>query len=864
MLRLALSTLRARTSLFAGSLAAVVLAVTLLTAAGVLLEAALRGEGEANRFHGATVVVAGDAAVGLDGRRHEPGFGDVEAPLVPRPLVPERLVERIARVPGVRAAVPDVTFYAQAVGSGGRPLTPRQGDRSAGHSWAGAAVTPFELTAGAPPRGPHDVVLDAATAARGGLRTGDRVTVLTGAEGRERYRVSGVAAPPRPGLTKDQSALFFAPETARRLAPAHGGRAHAIAVTAERGVHRGALADRIRKAIGPDDPSLSVLTDTAAAEVSRSDVLFTETLVFVVSMGSLAVFVALFVVAGGFAFAILQRQREIALLRLVGATPRQVRRMIGWETTAVGLLGAAVGVPAGAALAGPLAEGLVALGVAPAELRVEFAARPAAVAAAAALVITRLAVLAAARRAARVSPATALQEASLPSHRLPRARLLTGCVLLVGTGLFLAFGIATGGVQGAGLAFGAVLPLLVAVAVLGPLLVRPVLPLAGAVLRAVARRTGHLALANSAAAPRQVAAAAVPIVLLTGFAVSALFMQSTQQAAAARWADERLRADTALLAQDAEGLPPAVAKEAARLPGVTAAAATSSAWVRISVRTDEAESVNARALAADPRLSRALAVHVRAGSLAGLDAGRAVAVSEEQAKEYGWRVGDRVRLRLPDGSHAKLTVGARYDRSLGFTDLVVPAAVLRAHTPDPLLDAVYLTTAPDADRAALDRGLTRLTERWPTAAVADRAAMRDAGADNAATETWPVYLFSALIAAFTALALANALVMATLARSAEFATLRLAGATRRDVLALVAGESAVVTACGLVLGAAVSGVVLVGVSVALTGEPAISGPPGFVARAAGGAAVLALVSALVPARRMLRTRHNDQETWGNP
>ncbi|WP_329124143.1 FtsX-like permease family protein [Streptomyces sp. NBC_01465] len=848
MLRLAFSTVRTRRALFLGSLASVILSLVLLTSAGILLESALRGHGEADRFAAADAVVVGDPAVGLDNRGHPAGFGDLDAALTPRPLVPESVVDRVRSVDGVASVVPDRVFYAQVVGTDGTAVTPREGDRSYGHAWDSARVTPFALRSGRAPTGAREVAVDAVTAERGGLRVGTEATVLDSVEGQARYRVSGIVAPPRAGLTKDQSALFFAPGTALRLAP-DGGRLQAVAVFARPGTDTSALAARVRTAVG-SSPSLSVLTDTYKAELSGSDVLFINTLVFVVSMGSLAVFVALFVMASGFAFAVLQRYREIALLRVVGATPRQVKRMIGWETLVVAVLGAAVAVPLGALAAGPLARGLVSIGVAPEELHVRVGPWPLAGSALAGLVITRLAVWSAARRAARVSPTEALRESEAPDRRMPWSRLLTGFAFLLFTGAFLAFGIGMGGVAGSGLAFGGALTLLVAAAALGPALVRPLVPLVGLLVRTTAPSTGRLALANSAASPRRVAAAAVPIILMVGFTASALLMQTTQQSVAASWAGERLAAAQVLLPQDAPGLPPAVAREAARLPGVAAVSATSTASVRASVRADDAESATQPALAADAHFGEVLKPHVREGDLRGLAAGTAVAVSQEQAKDYGWRVGDRMKLRLPDGTVTTLRIGARFDRSLGFADLIVPAAVLRAHTPDAVLDAVYLIAAPGAQ---LDGAVSKLTKRWPTVHGADRAAMRAAGAADAVTETWPVYLFSALIAVFTALALANALVTATLVRAGEFSVLRLIGATRRNVLALVAWESAVIAGCGVVLGGAVAFVVLSATSVALSGAIHISGPPGFVIAAAAGATALALVSALVPAWRMLRT-----------
>ena len=858
MLRFALSTLRTRRSLFVGSLAAVALALLLLAAAGVLLESALRDHDEVNRFAAAPVVVAGNPELGLDGRDHPPGLGDPEAAAVPRPLVPADLVERIGALDGVAAAVPDLAFHAQPIGSDGRPAGPTRGARSLGHAWSSAEVTPFTLSEGEAPRGARDVVLDAATARRGGLRPGDEVTVLTGAEGRGTYRVSGVASA-EPGLTEEQGALFFSDATARRLAPP-GDLVNAVAVFPAPGTDPARLADRIREAVDAG-PRIEVLTDSRATEVSEGDLRLLDTIVFVVSMGSLAVFVALFVMASGFAFATAQRHREFALLRVVGATPGQIRRMLAWETLLVAVFGGALAVPAGAALAEPLARGLVRIGVAPEGLDVVVGPWPLVVAAGCGVLVTQLAALAAAHRAARVRPAEALAEAAAPARLLPVSRALLGLAFLAFTGLFVLFGVAVGGLAGSGLAFGGVLTLLVATALLAPVLTRPLIPPLGLVIRLLARRTGRLALANSVAGVRRVAAATVPIVLMTGFTVAALFMQTTQQSVAAEWAGERLVASHVLLPEDAVGLPPALAGEAARLPGVATASATTTAWLRAAVHNDEAESVPIPALGVDERVGEVLDLRLREGELRGVAAGDAVAVSDEQAGEYGWRVGDLMRLRFPDGTERELTIGARYDHSLGFADLLVPAALVLDHSPDPLLDAVYLVAAPDADAERLRAGLDELTRRWPTATAADRTAVERAGAEDAVTETWPAYLFGVLTAAFTALALANTQVMATLARSEEFATLRLAGATRRDVLALTAWESALVAACGLLLGGAVAAVALAGSSLALTGAVRVEGPPGYALAVALGAFALTLASALLPAWRTqpgtTRTRRKD-------
>ncbi|MFC7648076.1 ABC transporter permease [Streptosporangium lutulentum] len=74
---------------------------------------------------------------------------------------------------------------------------------------------------------------------------------------------------------------------------------------------------------------------------------------------------AIFVVASTFAFAVIQRRREIALLRAVGATPRQVRKMVRSEALLVGVLASAVGTALGLLGARLLADMLIEMGISP-------------------------------------------------------------------------------------------------------------------------------------------------------------------------------------------------------------------------------------------------------------------------------------------------------------------------------------------------------------------------------------------------------------------------------------------------------------------------------------------------------------------
>src|SRR4051812_3097309 len=178
MLRISLQTLRARRATLTGAFVAILLAVTLAYATGLLMAGALGPPG-AGRFASADLVVRADPTVTI-GRGED--AEDIDA--IPGPRLPQNVVERVSAVHGVAHAVSDVAFPAGAWSDGGRKLEAQDADRIIGHGWASAALTPYRLNAGHAPRRPAEVVADA----RLGAHLGDVIRVVT-RSGDERYRV---------------------------------------------------------------------------------------------------------------------------------------------------------------------------------------------------------------------------------------------------------------------------------------------------------------------------------------------------------------------------------------------------------------------------------------------------------------------------------------------------------------------------------------------------------------------------------------------------------------------------------------------------------------------------------------------------
>jgi putative ABC transport system permease protein len=850
MLRLATQNVRARKRAFAGCFVALLVATTLVAACGILLETGMRAEIPTERYAAAPLVVAGPQQLAIA----KPGSEAPEfEPLRERARLDATLTERIARVEGVRAAVPEVSFPAHVVTAsgailGGPPGQDSEGN-SLGHAWGSAVLTPFTLTTGRPPAGPGEVVLDAELARRAGLEVGDQVTIQATAPPRA-YRVSGIAtAPGGDGLAR-QSTLFFVTAEAQRLST-HPDRVDAIGVVTEPGVATDTLRQRLTAAV--EGAQVSMGAERGAVEFL--DLADAKTLLVELagSFGGIALMVALFVVASTLAFSVQQRSREVALLRAVAATPRQVRWMLCCEAQVVALAAGAAGALPAVALAGWLRGQLVAHGLVPDSFVLRVSPLPLLVAVGAGTATATLAAWLTARRAARIHPTRALGEAAVEPRPIGRLRLLIGLVLLAVGGAVVALVPNLQGEAGAASSFGIAMALVCAAAVLSPVLAAAGARLLGGPLRLLSRTTGYLAVANARTNSRRLGSAVTPLILALGLVGSVAFAQTTQGHAAMRQARAGLLADRVLVA--GAGVPREVAETARALPGVAAATAVARTGVIAEYRElgdAMVQTFGAQGVTPDG-LGQTMDLGVRGGSLENLRQGT-VAVSEYAAETIGARLGERIRLRLGDGTPIAPRVVAVYQRGFGFGDFTFPHTTIREHLTEALDETVLVRLADRADPSALDR----LARRYPGLVVLDRAGFQAAQATQQAQEGWVNLLLLGVLLCYVAVALANTLVMDVSQRARELALLRLVGTTRRQVLRMLRWEGVIVVLTGSVIGTVIAALTLTALSLGLTGDPVPYVPPLAGAALLAGAATLSMTAILLPARLVLRT--NPAET----
>ncbi|MGV9773001.1 FtsX-like permease family protein [Streptosporangium sp. NPDC003464] len=817
MLRLALATSRGRLLSLAGPFVALLFAVALVASCGLLMDSGLRARVPAERYGAAPVVVAGQQQVTLD--TEEPDLGQSLSEPV---AIPAALARKIAKVPGVTRVVPETSFPVGLTGADGRVI---------GRSWGSAGLTPYTLREGRAPATAGEIVVDVAL----GRKVGEKARVA-GRDGVREYTVTGVAGP---GLAR-QASVFFTGERAEELF-ARPGKVSAFGVFGE----GERLAERVERALGD---SVAVyagdqrgLAENASAREGREMLIALSA-----SLGGVIVMVAVLVVSGAFGLAVRQRDREIALLRAIGATPKQVRAMIGREALAVGTVAAVPGLPLGVAVGRWLFDQFVARGMVPEGFTPVVGPVPMLVAAGVGLVTAWLAARGAVRRAAGIKPTEALGEAAVERRELGRGRMIAGLVFLALGASASGLSVVAAGETAAASAGAIVLLLITAAALLGPWLVQLAVRLAGGVVGRTSPVSGYLAVANTRTAAKRLAAVASPLILMFAFASTTLFAQSTLGHAATQQALEGNRADY-VLESAGPGLPPDVVRAARDLPGVKGV--TETIGTTVIADTDE---MGSRTLKPLDAIGLTVPAHgidlgVTSGSLDRLRGDR-VALSTLTAGSLGASVGDTVRLRLGDGTPVKLTVVALYERGLGYGDVALPYPLVRDHSEAGMAGRVYVTGGTAERLTALAPGLTVLDRAGAGAAV------------NAAQEfsDWINLLVLGLIIVFIAISVVNTLVTATGARTREFALLRLIGGTRRQVRGMVRWEALLVGGLAVITGTLIAAPTLMALSYGVTGSPLPHVPSVAYAAMVVATMGLAYVATLTPARTVLLGRPAEQ------
>jgi putative ABC transport system permease protein len=810
--------------------------VAIVAVAGQVMATALGAPG-AGRFASADIVVRADPTVHV-GHGHKADRVDVQRPVLLSPGAPDR----VAAVPGVQSAVGDVAFPVAVIGRDGAPV-PTRGHASAhGHGWPSAALTPYRLLRGRTPVASSEVVLDQDLARSGSLAVGDEVRVVTPGGGTGAFRLVGIVSASRAQQAR-RSSVFFTQPRAEQLSGLGSGF-NAVAVRVRPGGDSAELEARIGAAAG-DHAQVLDSRHASAGDAGDSRAFDRVQLVSVVaSGGGLTVAITIFIVAGTIGFAVDQRRREIALLRVIGATPGQARRMLTRQTVPLGLLAGVGGCAAARLLYGPATAALRSGGLAPDGFTVAPNPIPYVIAVAAGALVSLLGTLIASRRALAGSPGEALVLSALPARRLAAVRVLAGLAAL-GGGVTLIVVLSSSALSYATLT---AFLLMAAVTLLAPVVVGWPSALAG---RALLPGGGAGFLAGSALVTARFRTGAVgaAIALVVALAGAQVLDVATARRATERAAASRVVADHVVVARAGDGLPPSVARSLAKVPGASVSGVVSTS-VYLLDRGLTRHGSGWDAAGVDPTsMSNTVDVDLRAGSLADVR-GHAVAVSETVARAGDLSIGSVLQARLADGTKAQLHVAAVYADSNGFGDVLLPHALALSHATAPLDSAVFVS---GGDGTTVSDALKQLAAKTPSALTLSRAAYLGRVKAQAQENVRAQWVIVALMIAVAVMGAFNTGAMAAAERRGELLLARLNGATKSQIAGALTLEAAAMSLVAIVIGMTVALAALVHADDDPTGGP-LAVPWSQLGLVLAGGAALGLVGMLIPAALVGRIR----------
>jgi putative ABC transport system permease protein len=723
-----------------------------------------------------------------------------------QPPFPAATVPTVAAVDGVAEAVGVAAADgARVIGADGKVLT-SMGPPRLGSNWTGESEL-VRLREGRGPAADDEIVVNAYVAKQAGLAVGDRVGVLT-RQPKQEFTLVGVFgySGDRDTLGGVQEVMFTEP-VAQRLMLGDSGVYSSISVRAADGVSHAELRDRVAAALGPQ---YQVKTGAQLAEESAAGI--QEGLGFfnniLLGFAGVALFVGVFLILNTFSIIVAQRTRELALLRAMGASRRQVITSVLVEAVVIGLLAAALGLAAGIGVGFGLAYlfATFAGGLALAPVGVPLAAVVSSVVVG--VVVTVVAAVLPALRASRIPPVAAMQEVATPDRPLTRitvAGALIGAAgaALLGVGLYADVGsplilILTG-----------VLVSFIGIALLTPLVSRPVVSVLGRLFSwSLPGRLGRL---NSGRNPRRTAITAaalmVGIALVTGVTV----VMDSAKVSLSKQAEDTIKAQVVISGEQSGPRPPsfdpAVLDRAAAIPGVRAAAGL---WNDQAVVNGERTYVNATDDLA--RLADAYGAAPATGTLATLKPGQ-VAVSTQR----GWPLGTELTVQLARGEAEAYTVVATYDeKALPGSILLPAAATARFGVPQPLFGFVRLTDGTPVE-AVLPQ-VKALVADSPEVSATDRSAFVAQQASQFDMIITMVQILLALAILIAVLGVVNTLALSVLERTRELGLLRAVGLGRGQTMRMVTVEAVVISVFGALLGVAVGAGLGSAVTTALNGE----------------------------------------------
>ena len=639
--------------------------------------------------------------------------------------------------------------------------------------------------------------------------------------------------------------------TAQRLFDKHG-KLDLIRVGAKPGVSETELTRQIGPLLS-ETTKVNTAAVQAAEDSDETQQGMSIMKYLLLGFGGIALFVGSFVIANTLAITVAQRMRELATLRTLGASRRQVLRSVLLESLVIGLVGSVVGLFLGLGIAAGLKTVVTATGTELPSGGLVFAPRTIILSLAVGTLIALLASLRPAIRATRVEPIAAVREgAVLPASRFARYALPSALTVIAG-----AIGLFSYGVFASGLdvmvrilsLVGGVLALFVGVAMIASRVVRPLAYVLGTPGAKLGGTAGKLARQNAVRNPKRTASTAAAVMIGLALITFVAVLGQGLRTSFTGSVNELFIADYAVTTADSTALTNEAATELKKLPGVEVS----------EIRSSKAEvrGKDVFVTSTDANLAKTVGTTWSAGddSVPAALGANGVIVLDRYAKDHALSLGSPLQLKTPTGKVVHLQVEGIFDPPKGgspFGEVTVSTAVFDASFANHDNDLTLINVEGGPTDANTDR-LQQAVAAFPDAEVQTRDEFKANQLGELTTILNILYVLLGLSVIVSLFGVINTLVLSVFERTRELGMLRAIGMTRRQVRRMVRHESIVTALIGAALGIAV-GVFLAGLVTLALSEYGIvfAIPYGSLAAFVGVAILAGMLAAILPARRASR------------
>ncbi|GAB2758029.1 ABC transporter permease [Nocardioides salsibiostraticola] len=709
-------------------------------------------------------------------------------------------VEKLAALPEVAQADGNVDGFGlylldpegELVGTGGAPtLSFNYTDTP--NLLGEPALT---LDAGQWPEGPGEVALDAAAAESAGYAVGDQVTVIpprvTGTDVITRQLTLVGIAGFNGGGTAGATLVVFSTSGAQEVFLGGADVFTSVSLTAADGVTQEALvaaADTVLPA-GFEGVEGDTVADESQAAIGEFLGFIN---IFLGTFAVVAVIVGGFIIANTFSILVAQRVRELALLRALGASRKQVRRSVLIEAALMAVLGSTLGLFIGLGLARGLAAVFGSVGLDINASVLNLTPTTIALAYGVGILVTLVSAYLPARRASKVAPVAAMRDDTDAGEGSLRRRTAIGSVaLVIGAGLAAAGVTGAPGNDAAYIGAGSVIWVLT-VAALAAVLGRPVLLASRSVFTGLFGTTGRLAGDNAIRNPRRTGATASALMIGLALVSAVGVLAASLSASSNKLVDEQFEADFLVQSPVFGSFPVAIGDQMAALDGV-AVVSRQQAFSAVVADDQDPSFV----MATDSAFGDVYTLSMLEGTDR-LDSGN-VLVDDTTATAYDLDVGSTLDLSFPGDQTLPVTVTGIFAESQVAGPINVDLSLLEEAGITRIDNALSVNVTDGADVSAVKAELDRVVEDLPIVAVQDKQDFAEAITSQINQLLYIVYGLLALSVIIAVIGIVNTLSLSVLERTREIGLLRAIGLSRRRLRLMVTLESVTISLMGAVLG----------------------------------------------------------------